>query len=67
VELVEEFIAAAHRADAEVDFVTEGSTLLEEGNGVGALSVLTAHNAGRRKRSATEPLTESLNPMVKAE
>ncbi len=37
VELVEEFIAAAHRADAEVDFVTEGSTLLEEGSGVGAL------------------------------
>jgi peptide subunit release factor 1 (eRF1) len=37
VELVEEFVAAAHRADAEVDFVPAGSTLLEEGNGVGAL------------------------------
>ena len=37
VELVEEFVAAAHRADADVDFVAGGSALLEEGNGVGAL------------------------------
>jgi peptide subunit release factor 1 (eRF1) len=37
VELIEEFIAAAHRADAEVDFVPGGSALLEEGGGVGAL------------------------------
>ncbi len=37
IELVEEFIAAAHRADAAVDFVPAGSALLEEGNGVGAL------------------------------
>ncbi|HSN68482.1 MAG TPA: Vms1/Ankzf1 family peptidyl-tRNA hydrolase [Thermoanaerobaculia bacterium] len=37
IELVDEFIAAAHRADAEVDFVFGGSPLLEEGNGVGAL------------------------------
>lgn len=37
VELVEEFIAAAQRADAEVDFVPRGSTLLNEGSGVGAL------------------------------
>ncbi|MGH9457797.1 MAG: Vms1/Ankzf1 family peptidyl-tRNA hydrolase [Thermoanaerobaculia bacterium] len=37
VELVEEFIAAAQRDDAEVDFVPAGATLIDESGGVGAL------------------------------